>query len=454
MTVPAAARWQPLERAIAAVFCAFVAVLTLEWVSFGGVAGGLLKPFHLLALLFIALCLARWRASSFLLPVWRRYPGVFGTYFLFLAVVAVAGLAHADHYVSSSELVRLAFYSGTSLVVAALFLHVAGRRSQRLLAWTGVVTTGVLVVGLLAASAAANQNPVGLVAEALAKNDPDLIGHRLFRAAFRSKEDLAEAGANLRHKVFSALLVALFLGLALYPFGERRRRSARVLLVTVTIGGFGLLMLSLSRSILLCLAVTLLFVPLRVVVRGRAPPRQAALLGMAVLMALVLILSPLGGLVLSRFADTQSYENRATAVSSGFVTQLEGAALFGAQKASIDRTPHNMVLDGWLAGGLVGAALILVFLVSYAQVWTREVRRYLTAGPGWELPVSQLWVLGIGLIPLVRAMTAGNGLHMVEWTAVGVFLGLTYANRRAERRLEAGAELTPVGSRGRAAVPV
>ncbi|MDQ6797342.1 MAG: hypothetical protein M3011_04845, partial [Actinomycetota bacterium] len=46
------------------------------------------------------------------------------------------------------------------------------------------------------------------------------------------------------------------------------------------------------------------------------------------------------------------------------------------------------------------------------------------------IPVSQQWVLGIGLLPLVRAVSAGDGLHMVEWTAVGAFLGLTYANRR------------------------
>jgi len=90
----------------------------------------------------------------------------------------------------------------------------------------------------------------------------------------------------------------------------------------------------------------------------------------------------------------------------------------------------------------VGAACILVFLVSYIHVWCREARRYLTAASGWVVPVSQQWLLGIGLLPLVRAVSAGDGLHMVEWTAVGAFLGLTYANLTAARDVSSAAAAT------------
>ena len=37
MTGPVVAtRWRPLERALAWTFLAFVAAMTLEWISFGG----------------------------------------------------------------------------------------------------------------------------------------------------------------------------------------------------------------------------------------------------------------------------------------------------------------------------------------------------------------------------------------------------------------------------------
>ncbi len=424
-----AARWQPLERALAWTFMAFVAALTLEWVSFGGLAGGLLKPFHLLALALIGLCLARWSATRLLLPVLRRYPGVFGSYFLFLFLVAVSGMARTDPYVNRSELVRLSFYAGTSVVVAGLFLHVAGRRTQRLLVWVGAATGAVLVVGLVVSLAVQHQNPIALLAEAVAKGDPDIISHRLFRIAFRSHEEFGEVGANLRHKVFSAVLLAVFLGLACASGAVRRRRS-RIALGVVSVAGFALVLLSLSRWLALCLVLTLLLVPLRVLVRRRAPPGQVLVLGLAAVAAVVFVLSPVGGLVLSHLGDTQSYQSRATAASSGFLAELQDATVFGARKATVEKSPHNLVLDAWLAGGFAAALCIVVFLVCYAHVWLRELRRYLTGGGGWVLPVGQLWLLGVGLIPLVRAMTAGNGLHMVEWTAVGVFLGLTYANRR------------------------
>jgi hypothetical protein len=438
-------RWEPLERALTLTLMAFMAALTLEWVSFGGLGSGVLKPFHVLELLLIALCFARWRPARLLLPVLRRFPGVFGSYSAFLVLVAVAGLARNDPYVDRSDLVRLAFYFFTSAVIAGLFLHVAGRRSQRLLIWTGAVAGVVLVVGLFASLAAAHQNPVALVKEAIAKGDPDIVSHQLFRIAFRSHEEFAQAGANLRHKVFSALLVAFFLSLAcaggLSPKLAAIRRPSlalsqrtKVVLTIVSVCGFGLVMLSLSRWLTLCLAGTLMLLPLKMLIRKRARPAQVAAVGAASLLVLTFILSPLGGLVVSHIEDTKSYQGRASAASSGFLAEVQDSTLFGAHKSEVEKSAHNVVLDAWLAAGLLGCIAALVFVVSYGHVWVREARRYVTGGPGWVLPIGQLWLLGLGLVPLVRTVTAGNGLHMSEWAAVGIFLGLTHANHRQSVR--------------------
>jgi len=426
-----------MERAIAVTFIAFVSVLPLEWVSLTGAAGGLVKPFHVFGIAFMALCLCRWRLSRFVLPVLRRYPGVYVAYFCFLAWVLVAGLSHSDPYTDGKDLVRAVLYVTTSVFVAAYFLYVVGRRSQRLLVWVGASTTIVLVGGLGLALAAQHVNPISLFAEAIAQANPDLIAHRLFRVAFSSQPDFADASANLRHKVFSAELLAVFVSLALMP-GVRAGR--RLVVALAGVGGFGVVMLSLSRSLALCLVAVLSLAVVRALVTGRARPRQAAVIGSAVMLAVLLALSPLGTLVVARFNQSQSLQTRETAASTGFVNEFQGAAIFGTQRASVARSPHNMFLLSWLSGGAIGSVCIFVFLVSYIHVWCREARRYFTAAAGWVVPVSQQWLLGVGLLPLFRAVSAGAGLHMVEWTAVGAFLGLTFANRRASLEVSSAPE--------------
>ncbi len=433
MTAPASTRttlpaWGRLEWAIVVTFVAFVSVLPLEWVSLTGAAGGLVKPFHVFGLAFMGLCLARWRASRFVLPVLRRYPGVYVAYFCFLIWVMAAGLSHSDPYMDGKDLVRAVLYATTSVFVAGYFLHVVGRRSQRMLVWVGASTTVVLVGGLGLALASQHVNPISLFAQAIAQANPDLIAHRLFRVAFSSQPDFVDASANLRHKVFSADLLAVLLSLALMPAVPARRRA---LVIVAAIGGFGIVMLSLSRSLALCLGAVLSLAVIRAVVSKRARPRQAAMIGAAATVAVFMALSPVGTLIFARFSQPQSLQARETAASTGFVSEFQGAAIFGTQRASVARSPHNVFLLSWLAGGAVGAACVFLFLVSYIHVWCREARRYFTAGAGWVIPVSQQWLLGVGLLPLVRAVSAGDGLHMVEWTAVGAFLGLVFANRRA-----------------------
>ncbi|MDQ6947266.1 MAG: hypothetical protein M3256_13590 [Actinomycetota bacterium] len=433
MTLPTSTRsripsWGRMELTIAVTFMAFVSVLPLEWVSLSGAAGGVVKPFHVLGLLFIGMCLARWPASRFISPVLRRYPGVYLAYFCFLVWVMAAGLSHSDPYMNGKDLVRAVLYVTTSLFVASFFLHVVGRRTQHLLVWIGVSTTVVLVAGLGLALAAQDVNPISLFAEAIAQANPDLIAHRLFRAAFSGATESADASANLRHKVFSADLLALFLSLALMPVVRARRR---LLVAVAAVGGFGIVMLSLSRSLALCLVAVLGLAAVRAFVTKRARPRQANVMAAAAMLTVLVALSPVGALVAARFSETQSIQTRSTAATTGFVSEFQAAAIFGTQRASVAVSPHNVFLLSWLSGGAVGAVFVLAFLVSYIHVWCREARRYFTAAAGWVIPVSQQWVLGIGLLPLVRAVSAGDGLHMVEWTAVGAFLGLTYANRRA-----------------------
>ena len=69
----------------------------------------------------------------------------------------------------------------------------------------------MLVGGLSVALAAQHTNPITVIGDALAQVNPDIITYRLLRSAFRTNSDLADTAASLRHKVFLALLLAVFL---------------------------------------------------------------------------------------------------------------------------------------------------------------------------------------------------------------------------------------------------
>jgi len=431
----------------AATFLAFLATLPLAWMTVTPAGGGFIKPFHVAALPFVAACLIRWRPRGLILPIWHRHAAIFVSYFTLLAFAFAAGLLHRDPFLPRMLVIRQAYYAAPAVIVAGFLYLVIGGRGQKWLAWSGTVTATVLIAAFSAAAASQHTNPIKIIGDALSQRDPNIITYRLLRSTFRTDTGLAETAANLRHKVFIALLISAFLGLACVKIIDRSRRVTRGTVIFGSLLGFALVVLSLSRSTILCLAVTLLLYPLRILVRGRARPRQLLALGLVGLFLIAALVSPVGDLLITRFSATGSYESRVEAAGPGFVNEFLPATFVGARRSTVAKSPHNFVLHSWLAGGIAAALAAAVILVRFAWLWLREARLYLTSGPEPEHPVGRLWVLGIGTIPLVRAFTAGNQLHMVEWTAIGLFLGLTAIG---DRSTAAGTEATevrvPVGS--------
>ncbi|MGH8905768.1 MAG: hypothetical protein ACRD0K_04480 [Egibacteraceae bacterium] len=429
-------RWAPLERASGLLFMALVATLTLEWISLGGFLSGNIKPYHLAAVAFIAVSLMRYRPSRRLALILERRRAFYGAWIFYLLLVAVIGLTRAEPYFGRTEVVRQAFYGVTSVFVAAFFLDVDGGNVRRVLQWTGVASVVAVVVGLGSAVLRQGVNPLRLIGEALAKGDPDILSHQVFRLAFRSSV-LPDASASLRHKVFSAVLIGLAVTLICRerPHSARSRWRNWLLLVSVAFGAL-LVVGSLSRAIILCPVIVLGLCGLRMLVQNRVSPRQLAAVLAIPLVVLVMVASPLGSLLWSRFtSDTDSYQARLAAVQVDFVQgdvpSAVEVAVLGAAASAVERPPHNVVLDAWLSAGVLGAAATALFLLAYLRVWLREVRRYLAGGPGWTLSLRQLWVVAVGVIPLVRAVTAGNGFHMLDWVCIGIVFGLVEANRRA-----------------------
>lgn len=424
-----------IEQAIAWALVALLATLTLEWVILSGFTGGFVKPFHVSSLVLAGLVLSRWRPLSVISPVLRHHGAIYVSYVLLLALTLVSTLAYTFPFQPTPALIRQASYVAISVVVAgALFRIVHQRPVQQVLAWSGVVTVGVVVSGLFAALAAQGVNPLQLLGQAVAQGDPDVIIYQVFRVAFRSSDDLAEVGANLRHKVFIALALGVFVGLAFLPAIARRRLAVRSVMVGVGLLGGALVVVSLSRSAILILAIPLILAPLRLLLRRRARSGQVVLLGVVAVALVGLVVSPAADLLAARFSASGSYEARLDAVSSEFLSVFTDAALIGAPRTAVETSPHNLVLNGWLAGGVGGAICTVILLVAHGRLWLQMLRQYLRGSPGWVLPIDRLWLLAIGAIPLVRAFTAGNQFHLIEWTALGFFVAVTSANHRAADR--------------------
>jgi hypothetical protein len=440
----------PLERAIGWSLVIFISVLVLEWITLSGFAGGFVKPFHVAAVgIGVAAC-ARWRPGPLISPVLRRFGPIYGSYALLLALAMAGGLYYVTPYMNPNSIMRSASYMAVSVLIAGVLAAVAtSARVQRILAWSAAATVSVASVGITLSLALQGANPITIIREAFVKVDPDILIYQLLRLAFRSEEDLATVGANLRHKVFLAVLLGSFLGLAFLPVIARSRRALRGLLIGSGLFGCVLVLLSLSRSAILCMVVPFVLMIVRLVARNRARAGQMAFLGLVVLGLVALAVSPVPELLEQRFFEsTTSYENRLSGAGPQFLDRMDNTAVVGAPQLS-QGAPHVFILDAWYSGGVLAFLCAVIMLVYIALLWVRMFRSYMTGAGRWLLPADQLWLLGIGVIPIVRAFTAGNQFHMVEWACVGVFVGITMANDRlvGAARARATAELAPSSER-------
>jgi O-antigen ligase len=444
--------WGPLERANGVLFVAFVAVLTLEWISLTGAGGGQIKYFHVAAIGFIVTFSLRYRPRQTIAPYLVANRTFYVPYVVYLCAVGAGGFVHTPPEFTHSDLIRQLFYSGTGIFVGAFIAVSYNRRVRQYFLYTGIAAVSVLLVMMTFALGQHGTNPVSVFIQAMKTQNPDILTNDLLKGTFRS-QDLAAAGANLRHKVFAAVLIGVYVSLMYMPKDLRvRRRGTWRVVIFFAVLGVLLVFVSLSRSIMICVIVAVGLVALRVFLRAKATPRTALAYSAVVAGALLVLVSPMGGLLQQRFFDqTSSYTARSSAVSN-FMGIAGKAAVSGLSATQITFTPHNIILDAWLSGGVIAALAAAGFVGWLALLWVREVHRYLFSAGGWYLSANQFFVMAIGFEPLVRAFTAGDGFHMTEWTCVGIFLGSLYANSIAAR--DAPAQHAAAASGGRAtAVP-
>jgi O-antigen ligase len=284
----------------------------------------------------------------------------------------------------------------------------------------------VTIIGVLGVMfARSGINPASVLAEAVseARFQPILLAFRFIH------EDVNEnaATSTLRHFEVRAMVVASLLGIAM--LGSHSRRSSWLLAGSSFVLASAAAFVTFSRGNILALSVAVLPALVwwlrRVAVRWRV----------AVIGAVVAI--GVGLLQVGVVADALwEKSNDSSEVRGERLEQslelLDDGVWTGVAKFLPDgrrlESPHNIVLDLWLGGG-VAAALCGAILVVLAVVLTIRIGARALRADHLEPLMAWSAVFGLMGLVVIRMLTGGGGmLDPVSWFGFGAVLAIRTAH--------------------------
>lgn len=412
------------------------AALPLQWIVLASTPFGPARVHELAIALFAGLVLVRFRA--------RAHHGVARVALGFLVAsmftyVLWGLMAVANHGSPLPALQELAYLT-ICVVLATFFRWTAAGGHPRALAvlrWSAAAATVVLLVALSASMLANGSNPAAVLGRTISTGDPDLMMRELFKTGFTGygfDEDTVRA--NLRHEIFAAVLLSMYVSAwarHLCPFDSRVAAAAYRLALVL---GTCLLLLSMSRSVLIAALAWPLVAAFRALRRQGFGLRQVVAVYGVIGATMLVVVSGVGGLLWARFTEnTRSYEAREELYGSTFARIQENFFTGGVSTAGA--SSHNFVLDAWLRGGVLVAACAAAVLVILFWTWGKWLAR-LPAERVWMVPVVAAFAL-----PVSRMLTAGGGLiSPVGWVTLAFVLG-AIAGRHRLRDSLTGQASTP-----------
>lgn len=388
----------------------FMIFLPLQWQSLGHGPMGNIRYFHVAAVLMLLIA----RPSTATL---RTATKMAQPVFPAAAVVVILGTCTSIGWHSgATQYLQAAYYICFGLVAAAcLLVALTDPAAQRILVLAAPATIIVFLFELTLSAHRAGVNIVSAVRTALAGN-PHVLQFGVFRAAFASVAP--DARANLRHEIFGALLVVCCVGVSA---SARSGFARRTMLITTLATGV-LVVLSLSRSVTLALALAAVVAVARLVITSRIKVGTfvLGLAGLAVVPYAIVKALPL---LSARFSATDSYDARLAAVgqlSAGIGERM----LIGGPIPST--STQNLVLDAVLRAGLVAGLAALVIEAVFVILGVRAVALFWRTGS-----MAALAAVGAAMQLLVRSLTGGQNLmHQVQWFALGLLIAVLYRGAR------------------------
>ena len=397
----------------------FVA-LPLQWFALGSTPLGTARLHQIAILSVAAIVLARYRPQVHT-PLVRTAMGFLVANIFLLTVWAAVDVYNAT---KPAGPIQQFLYVAAFLALGTMFYRAASGAESGLvgiLRWAALATCVSVVLGFAASMAVNGVNPAAVLAKTVAAADPELLQKEVFKSSFASFGlDAETVAGNLRHEIFGAVLLAMYVSTWAMRVGNPASFAQRIGYQAAMITGTVLLAVSLSRSILIAAIVWPVIAFWRSVLLGRLSSRQLAMAFVSVAGIGLLLLSGFGQVIWNRFTtDTTGYGSREDNYVVAFSELRDHWLTGGVVTNGVNASTHNFVLDSWLRGGLfTGLAAAAVFALV-GLVWLRLVMR-IHHQPDWMVPVVAALAL-----PLVRMGTAGGGLiPPVAWVALAFVAGL------------------------------
>ncbi len=395
------------------------ALLPLQWFVVGG---GL--RLHVLVIMLLGLVTAAAVSPRDL----GRVLAVARPFVIANAVIVVVWLATSlYHGLGIRPVLQQAAFLFSFVTLAAGVFAVFSRdldRTARTLRWAAAASAVVLVAALSYSMLVNGVNPARVFARTIASGDPEILQKELFKSAFVGFGfDASVVRGNIRHEVFGALLMAMGLSSVCAYLRPPAPGWERWLFRGSLALGAGLLLLSMSRSVMIAAAIWPVLLQLRYLMAGRISRNFPLIVAGAVALVSGLLILGVAQVVWVRFTqDTSSYEKRDELISRAFANLSDSAFSGGVETASA--SSHNFIIDTWLRAGFVAAAAAALVVLFVAWRFGSLVVR-LPREPVWVVPMTALLAL-----PLVRFVTAGGGLvPPVSWVTIAVVTGLVAYDR-------------------------
>jgi hypothetical protein len=390
------------SRRAALGILALTVPLPLQWQSLGHGPLGTVRWFHIGGILMVLIGRPGRVQLRIILDRLRPLPAAS---VLVTTSVIIAALAWHGNWIAP---LQVFVYIALGIVGGACLLSAfASQSGLRLLALSGPLTLLMFAVMFAQSVQRAGLNAARTFQQALLQGDTKALEFGLYRAAFRTTDPSARD--NLRHEIVAALLVATYLSLAASAYAERFKLINIVSAITV----FGLVSVSLSRSVMIAMVIPMVLAAAKILSRARLP--ALGFLGLVMgLLASPYLVAKLGPLLAARFQDTGSYNGRVTNLISIPGSEALHRMVFGGK--TLDASTHMWVVDSfmngsWLAGlGAVAAVLAMVRLAIEAA------RLYFRVGGLFY------WALVAAVtLTIMRAFTTGGGnIYEGEWFALGL----------------------------------
>jgi hypothetical protein len=455
---------------VAHSFGLVVLLMPFQWIALYEIADRSLKPVHIgLAAVAVGFFLigrpferlvAAARASDWFAVLFAIYVNMM----LFALIWTVGPIA------GGIIVFKQGMYFAVFLMLAGTVVGIPSDRMARAIRWA--VPTGFLIfcaAGVLV-FAMIGQNLFLQITAAIIRADPKFLQFGVYPVMFKlaggkpQGEDAETFGTNLRN----TLVGAFFLYMVLLNIYRPLWRTARMQLIATAFSllGIMLILLSVSRSNALALAIALSIVAGIKLLRGWRPTMSSLVIGFAAMAVLFggLMAAPgvaTGALSIVDQRVSEVSHNTRIAMLQEVVQPLEEHPVRGSGINSTvpiavgkDARMHNVFAVAWFEVGLWALVVAILFNAAIVIAWGRLIWRVIKYPDDWVIPVAPHWVAALPVLPLLRAQLSGGGAFtLIEWSCLALFFGLI-ARNRMERRARDAASAAPGSISTLSATPI